>query len=56
MLRIKRVHKSVLLYSLGLYLFCVMARLHFLPEEMETTNLAFASRSFHTLSDEVVTK
>lgn len=53
MLRIKRVHKSVLLYCLGLYLFCLMARLHFLPEEMETTNLAFASRSFHTLSDEV---
>ena len=52
--RIKKVHKSLFLYCLGFYSFCLMAKLHLLPNpEMVATNLSFASRSFHTLSDEV---
>ena len=52
--RIKKVHKSFLLYCLGLYSFCLVAKLHLLPDpEMALINLSFASRSFHTLSDEV---
>ena len=53
MLRIKKVHKNLLLYCLGLYSFCLVAKLHLLPNEMAPINLSFASRSFQTLSDEV---